>query len=96
MFGSYQKWCSKVLSRSTVKLCVKRQKLAAREKENAIGTRRIVFFCFFFIPSPQVFLWPTQFFHIHIDRSIVMPFVLRKKVYICNEILCSQSLLCYV
>lgn len=61
MFGSYQKWCSKVLSRSTVKLCVKRQKLAAREKENAIGTRRIVFFVFFSFLLPRSFFGQLNF-----------------------------------
>lgn len=65
MFGSYQKWCSKVLSRSTVKLCVKRQQLAAREKENAIGTRRIAFFFFFHSFSPGLFLANSIFPHSH-------------------------------
>jgi len=81
VFGSYQKWCSSVLRRRTIKLCVKRQHLAAKKKENKKATKRIAIF---FIPSLQVIFWPTHFFHIHIDKSIVIPFLLRKKVYICN------------
>lgn len=34
VFGSYQKWCSNVPRRSTVKQCEKKQQLAAEEKES--------------------------------------------------------------
>lgn len=64
VFGSYQKWRSNVLRRSTVKLCVKRQQLVAKENENATGTKRIAFFFNSFF-SPGHFLTKSIFPHSH-------------------------------
>lgn len=90
VFRSCQKWCRNVLRKSTVNLYVKRQQLAAEEKENAIEAKIIAFKK---IPSPQVVFWPAQFSHIHTDKGIITLYVLSKKVCACNEILCSQSAL---